>query len=217
MCASLVPTLRRLIFCMHNSHLLSATCHDTVRSADSSICHLERIGILNDFPHAIRYDAAVGIDPTMITCGVEYLILGDDPSYVYDTFSNTFEDITNEAYTGCLNPNIVLRAPALYATSVSSNTQNVQSLNVIHICKATLDVMVHDPSLMTISAQIEDLEKWLRGGRHSSMDSWRWLDHYLLHEMAHSPLLGTMNSDETGEAYRWDDCVTAKDPANPGE
>lgn len=185
------------------------------------IRHLERIQRILDFPQAVRYDAAIELDPTMITCGVEYLQAapGGEPNYVYDPFSNTFEQIDNNgdgAYQGCLNPASVQSAPAIYSTRVVSNTQNVASLNVIHICMATLNVMVEDPLLMTLSAQIEDLERWLQQGHTSTMDSWRWMDHYLLHEMGHSPLLGNMNSVET-EAYRWNPCVTAKDPANPGE
>ena len=193
----------------------------SVTWADCFVRHLERIQRILDFPQAVRYDAAIGLDPTMITCGVEHLLAapGGNPGYVYDTFSNTFEQIDNSgngAYQGCLNPASVQDAPAIYATSVVSNTQNVASLNVIHICRAMLNVMVEDPLLMTLSAQIEDLERWLRSGRTSTMDKWRWMDHFLLHEMGHSPLLGNMNTVET-EVYRWGPCVAAKDPANPGE
>ena len=158
----------------------------------------------------------------MITCGVEHLQAAPEgePDFVYDTFSNTFEHVDmndgNGAYQGCLNPASVRNPPMIYATSVVSTTQNVASLNVIHICMVTLNVMVYDPLLMTLSAQIGDLERWLQHGSTSTMDNWRWMDHFLLHEMGHSPLLGNMNSFET-EAYRWNDCVTAKDPANPGE
>lgn len=156
----------------------------------------------------------------MITCGVEHLQVapGGDPNYVYDTFSNTFEQIDNDngAYQGCLNPASVQNAPAIYSTSVVSTTQNLASLNVIHICMAMLNAMVYDPLLMTLSAQIGGLESWLQHGGTSTMDGWRWMDHYLLHEMGHSPLLGNMNAGET-EAYRWNDCLLAKDPANPGE
>lgn len=157
----------------------------------------------------------------MITCDVEHLqpAPGGDTDYVFGRFSNTFEEIDNDgndAYQGCLNPASVQDAPAIYSTSVVSTTQNVASLNVIHICMAMLNAMVQDPRLMTLSAQIEDLERWLQHGHTSTMDSWRWMDHLLLHEMAHSHLLGNMNGVGT-EVYEWNDCVTRKDPANPGE
>ena len=157
----------------------------------------------------------------MITCGVEHLVPapGGDPNYVYDPFSNTFEEIDNDgngAYQGCLNPASVQDAPAIYSTRVVSNTQDLASLNVIHICMVELNVTLEDPLLMTLSAQIEDLERWLQHGHTSTMDSWRWMDPDLLHEMGHGPLVGDTNDIDT-EVYKWSNCVTAKDPRNPGE
>lgn len=159
----------------------------------------------------------------MITCGVEYLQPSPNPNYVYDPFSNTFEQITGSgagildgAYQGCLDPAGTINPPSIYATSVVSPTSDVTSLNVIHVCTVMLNTMVHDPLLMTLSAQIQDLDNSIQAGGTSTMDNWRWMDHYLLHEIGHSPLVGCTADHET-EVYKYKDCVEAKDPGNPGE